>query len=161
VETALVAAVQDQHGEFQVACAIQNVESAHRREASHDNLTGRGLCLCDVAGDLGRGNPGLNARRMFTATNILKGRSHDTRIRSLRPRLYIMQLTESTTTKRSTRSGCSRASMRAIIPPIECPTGTNRCTPSPSSSARTSRASPPIVYGAGVRSLSRGRGGQG
>jgi hypothetical protein len=46
----IVEAVQDQHREFQLAGAIQNVKSAHCREASHDNLTRRGLCLCDVAG---------------------------------------------------------------------------------------------------------------
>jgi hypothetical protein len=45
----IVEAVQDQHREFQLAGAIQNVKSAHCREASHDNLTRRGLCLCECS----------------------------------------------------------------------------------------------------------------
>jgi hypothetical protein len=48
----VVETVQDQHREFQLANAIEEVKSAHRREAPHDDLTRRGLCLCDVAGRL-------------------------------------------------------------------------------------------------------------
>jgi hypothetical protein len=50
----VVEAVQNQHRQFQPADVIENIESAHRREAPQDNLTRRGLCLGDVAGNLSR-----------------------------------------------------------------------------------------------------------
>jgi hypothetical protein len=56
---------------------------------------------------------------------------------------------ESTTTSRSTRSGCSAASAIALAPPIECPTTVIRSHPSSSMIPTRSATKSSVAYAGG------------